>query len=311
MSKTIEEMKQVALQNGTLQIEINTHGAELVSLKASGREHLWNGDAAYWKRHSPVLFPIVGSVWNGHYRYAGQEYALSQHGFARDMDFQLISRTDDSALFELNSSDETLKKYPFAFCLRIAYEIVGDRTVAVRWEVENPSATETMLFSIGAHPAFLLRPDVYEPIDGQMPHGGYFRLAKGGTPINQILRSHFGNGGCLTGETETVGLSEDGLLEIKADSFARDAIVAEREQVDEVTLLSADKKPLIRLRFAAPLVGLWAPRTSEYAPFVCIEPWYGRADRVGFDGDFADKDWQNVLKPKAKFQSVYYIDVMD
>lgn len=311
MSKTIEEMKSVVLQNGTLQIEINPHGAELVSLKANGHEHLWNGDAAYWKRHSPVLFPIVGSVWNGHYRCGGQEYALSQHGFARDMDFNLISQTDNSVAFELKSNDETLKKYPFAFCLRIAYELTSERTVAVKWEVENPSATESLLFSIGAHPAFLLRPDVFEPIDKQTPCGGYFRLAKHGKPLSSVERRHFGNGGCLSDETETVSLSHDGLLEIKTDSFSRDAIVAERSQVGEVTLLSSDEKPLIRLRFDAPLVGLWAPRTSEYAPFVCIEPWYGRADRVGFEGDFADKDWQNELKPKAKFQSVYYIDVMD
>ena len=116
------------ITNGIVTIQVAEHGAELSSLvlNATGREYLWQADPAFWKRHSPVLFPIVGSVWNGEYRSAGpgaasdavpQTYKLGQHGFARDMDFTLLSDAPDAdgnpqLMFVLESNEETLKKYP-------------------------------------------------------------------------------------------------------------------------------------------------------------------------------------------------------
>lgn len=35
---------------------------------------MWDAKPEYWKRTSPVLFPIVGSLNNGSYRYEGKEY---------------------------------------------------------------------------------------------------------------------------------------------------------------------------------------------------------------------------------------------
>jgi len=310
MERNTTETATATLCNGTLRIEINHHGAELTGLKRGGREYLWNGDPAYWKRHSPVLFPIVGSVWDGRYRHDGREYALSQHGFARDMDFTLIGSGSTSLVYELRSNEQTKEKYPFDFVLRIAYELVGESSVAVRWQVHNPSDSATMHFAIGAHPAFLLRPGQFGAIDKSVPVAAYFALKKQGEPLSSIRRRHFGEKGCLSDEEETLRLREGGLLAVCPDTFRRDAIVAEDSQIDEVTLLSSAHEPLLRLRFDAPLVGLWAPRESEYSPFVCIEPWYGRADRVAFDGDFAEKDWQNHLQAGQTFESVYYIDIM-
>lgn len=309
MCNTKNEKTSITLTNGSTEIEIALHGAEMISLKNHGKEYLWNGNPSYWKRHSPVLFPIVGSVWNGVYRYQGHEYALSQHGFARDMDFKLVSSSSQSASFELQSDEKTKEKYPFSFVLRITYELTSQGSVAVKWHVENPSDSATMYFSIGAHPAFLLRPDTFEPIDNTTPVGAYFRVAKQGKPLASVVRRLFGEKGCLSSDQEAIQLGNDGMIAIETDTFAGDAIVAEHSQIDEVTLLTAEQEPLIRLRFDAPLVGLWAPRAHEYSPFVCIEPWYGRADRVEFGGDFADKDWQNKLEPGQTFDSVYYIDV--
>ena len=52
----------IYLENLYLSVDISEHGAELCSLRSSGREYLWQAVPAYWGRHSPVLFPIVGSV---------------------------------------------------------------------------------------------------------------------------------------------------------------------------------------------------------------------------------------------------------
>ena len=113
------------ISNEQLTIQVSPYGAELCSILANGKEYLWQADPAFWKRHSPVLFPIVGSVWENQYRNEGIAYTLSQHGFARDMEFTLVSEKDDEVRYRLVSNEETLQKYPFPFCLEIGYRIQG------------------------------------------------------------------------------------------------------------------------------------------------------------------------------------------
>ena len=86
------------ISNKQLTIQVSPHGAELCSIVANGKEYLWQADPAFWKRHSPVLFPIVGSVWENEYRNEGIPYTLTQHGFARDMEFTLISEKDSRVI---------------------------------------------------------------------------------------------------------------------------------------------------------------------------------------------------------------------
>ena len=45
------------ISNKQLTIQVSPHGAELCSIVANGKEYLWQADPAFWKRHSPVLFP--------------------------------------------------------------------------------------------------------------------------------------------------------------------------------------------------------------------------------------------------------------
>ena len=135
------------LKNDVLTVEVSEHGAELQSIRKGTTEYLWQGDPAYWGRRSPVLFPIVGSVWEKRYRVNGTEYELGQHGFARDMKFVLVSQTEDEVRYRLESDEETLKKYPYPFVLEIAYRLHGS-SVDVIWEVTNP-ASEEMYFQIG------------------------------------------------------------------------------------------------------------------------------------------------------------------
>ena len=54
------------LSNDKITIQISESGAELTSIVANGTEYLWQADPKFWQRHSPVLFPIVGRVWNNH-----------------------------------------------------------------------------------------------------------------------------------------------------------------------------------------------------------------------------------------------------
>ena len=140
------------LSNSILTVQIAEHGAELQSIKKDGKEYLWQGDAKFWGRRSPVLFPIVGRVWNNKYRHAGNTYEIGQHGFARDMDFKLTYKEDKGSVYWLESTPDTLGKFPFPFRLLVGY-LLEENKITVKWRVENLGAMD-MYFQIGAHPAF-------------------------------------------------------------------------------------------------------------------------------------------------------------
>lgn len=300
------------LTNGLLTIAVEEHGAELSSLRCGNREYLWQADPAFWKRHSPVLFPIVGAVWGGAFRTGGVEYPMGQHGLARDLDFRLIRQSADEVQYELLSTSDTLQRYPYPFRLVIGYRLDGHR-VRVSWQVENPG-TAPLSFQIGAHPAF------YWPMltDAQIAEGvpamlspladsdqrGFFRLTadQSRLPLSVITQ-----GGCV-GAAGEVQLDAEGYLPLDVHTFDRDALILEDSHVSRVTICRQDRTPYLTLEFSSPLVGLWSP-PGKRAPFVCIEPWYGRTDAVGYDGTYEDKPWMQHLAPGQTFAAYYDIIV--
>lgn len=288
------------LKNDLLTIEIDSHGAELKSIMANrtNYQYLWHGDKAFWGRRSPVLFPIVGSVWNGHYRMDGTEYSMSQHGFARDCDFEILDgKPEDEAWFALEYNDHTLALYPRKFRLEIGYRLQGER-ITVLWNVINLD-DRTMPFQIGAHPAFNL-PD-FSPAD---PVHGYFMFNSRALVSERIKEK-----GCVSDETFKVELDNDGMLPITSSIFSHDALILAGSQVNRVSILDKSHTPYMSLLFNSPLVGLWSPSPS--APFVCIEPWWGRCDRAGFDGEFSDREYVNTLQPQQTFHASYMIIIED
>ena len=70
-----------------LEIKTTKLGAELTSIKFNGIERLHQGES-HWKRHAPILFPIVGQLKNGQTIINGMTFKMGQHGFARDMEFE-------------------------------------------------------------------------------------------------------------------------------------------------------------------------------------------------------------------------------
>lgn len=289
------------LTNRKLEIGVKEHGAELCSIirKSDGREYMWQASPEYWKRHSPVLFPIVGSLWNKEMRQDGKTYNMSQHGFARDMDFTLTEKTDDTLRYRLTNSEESKKLYPYDFILEIGY-ILSDNTVTVEWKVKNPSEQE-IHFQIGAHPAFN-----YMNYNPEAETMGYFKFDR---EDNDYILSLVGEKGCLK-EERTQLATDKGVLPINRHSFDNDAIILENDQVHAVTLLDADKKAYLTLRYEAPVIGLWSPARDGYAPFVCIEPWYGRCDRENYTGEYSQKDWMQHLAPGEEFIARYSIEII-
>lgn len=287
------------LKNDVLTVEVSEHGAELHSIRKGATEYLWQADPKFWARHSPVLFPIVGSVWDKLYRVDGKVYELGQHGFARDMDFVKVEGNDTEVFYRLESNDETLKKYPWPFRLEIGYKLKGN-AIEVIWRVYNPG-TEEMYFQIGAHPAFY-----YPDYDPETDERGYFSFDRSeGLECIRIMEK-----GCVDAVTKyPLEIPQDGLLPLRKDTFdVIDTIMLQDSQIGRVTLHRNDGTPWLSLRFTAPVVGLWSPPTKN-APFICIEPWYGRCDRAGYTGDYRQKDWVNRLEPGKEFEGIYTIEI--
>lgn len=285
------------LKNEKLTVTISAHGAELQSIKnAEGREYLWQGDEKYWPRRSPLLFPIVCGLWKDEYRVDGRTFNLPRHGFARDMDFEVVEKSDTSVTYTLESSPETREVYPYDFELDVTY-ILNDDNINVIWSVKN-TGKEEMHFQIGGHPAFNL-PGVRE---GEKMEGAI--LFDHEDPLTRIIGN---TEGCIKPERYELK-TEKHIWVFDEESFAEDAVILDRSQVGLAILLDSDGRPQIGISFDAPCIGIWSPY-GKNAPFVCLEPWYGVHDWAGYEGEFKDKYLMNHLLPGAAFMSSYEIKV--
>lgn len=270
----------VTIENSNLKISAKTAGAELTSIfnKKTGREMLWQADPQYWGRHAPVLFPFVGKLKDNNYTHNGKTFEMGQHGFARDMDFELTERKDHNILFTLKSSAETKQVYPFEFELMLAYKLSAN-TLIHSYEIKN-KGIEPMLYSIGAHPAYR--------IEGNFED--YALIFN--KPESKLERTFLDSG--LLAYKKPYMLKDLKTIPLSHQLFKEDALVFENLQSDEVSLLKNDKA-LLTMNFEGfPYFGIW---TKPGAPFLCLEPWLGLADIKDFEGELVKKKGILTLQP--------------
>lgn len=288
-------MGRYVLGNEEISIVVDSHGAELKSLirKDTGTEYMWSGDPQFWGRTAPVLFPFVGAVNNQEFRTKGRSFPMGQHGFARDMEFELDSRTEDEIGFVLRSTEETLEKYPYEFVLRIGYRISG-QCVEVLWQVDNPGMEE-LPFSIGGHPAFNC------PIsEGKSQTDYKIKFDVDGPLVSTRLA-----GGLASRVTDVYEL-QGGYLPVTEHLFDKDALIIEGQGVRKVALCDESGQEYLTVLMDAPLFGIWSP-TGKNAPFICIEPWYGRCDEAGFTGELSERKWGNLLAPGRSWKAGFTV----
>ncbi len=289
------------LKNGRLEVKVNAKGAELVSLKRDGLEYMWQADPAYWGRTSPVLFPFVGSLYKKEYRHQGQVYTMAQHGFARDMEFSLVSRTDTKLVMALEETPETLAKYPFRFRLVLSYEL-SENTLLVGWQVTNTDE-KPLHFSIGGHPAFNC------PLGNEGAQGDYrLYFSKNNKPVERYTTSVIDGDGLVESSLPD-GSFAGGYAPVVPELFdITKTLILENGQTDAVSLVDPSGRERVRVSFDMPIVGIWTP-IEKKAPFICIEPWCGRCDRAGYTGELKDREWGNTLESGEVFQKTYSVSV--
>jgi galactose mutarotase-like enzyme len=270
------------------------HGAELCSLKtAAGIELVWQAGPE-WRRHSPLLFPIVGRLKNDTLHYRGKSYPMTQHGFARDSRFEWIDRGRSSCRLVLNDGAETRTRYPFAFRLTVTFAFLG-ADLDVSFEIANPGQ-EVLPASMGGHPAFN-----WPLLPGQSKAS--YRLSfsrEEPAPIRRL------KDGLLRPQPEPSPIRGRELA-LSESLFDDDAIILDKLASTSVRY-GADNGPSLEMSWNGfRELGIWTK--PGHTPFLCIEPWRGLASPQDFDGPFVDKPGLMHIEPGATEHLSYRISL--
>ncbi len=282
------------ISNGILQATILSKGAELSSLilSATGDDYMWPAGPE-WPKHSPVLFPIVGTLKNNTYFYGDKSYTLPRHGFAREKDFTVVEHFTDRISLQLTDDESTHSVYPFAFKFIIVYALVNN-ALHVTYHIQN-NGNDVLYFSVGGHPAFKL------PMEAATDYNDYYLQFNQNETAGRWPISPDG----LIENTPLPLLDNTNTLPLTKELFAKDALVFKNLQSDAVTLTS--DKTNKSLTFSFPgfnYLGLWAAKGAD---FICIEPWCGIADSVDANQQLTDKEGVQSLEPQALFSQTWSV----
>jgi galactose mutarotase-like enzyme len=174
---------------------------------------------------------------------------------------------------ELHDDAQTQAVYPFAFRFTIGYAVTGD-TLTVTYGVHN-TGDVVLPASVGAHPAFRW------PLAAGLPKSAH-TLTFAEPELAPIRRLE---DGLLKREDYPTPI-EGRTLKLDESLFAADAIILDRPASHSVRY-SAPGAPVIEVAWEAfRELGLWSKADGN---FLCIEPWYGYASPVDFDGEFETK----------------------
>ncbi len=284
----------ITLRSGEISAKIISKGAELKSLKVGSRELMWSADPAFWGKTSPLLFPMIGTLRDGKTLINGEEFRISKHGFARDLELSPEDVSGTSVMFSLIQSDYTKAMYPFDFRFTVRYTLKADG-LAVTYRVRNNSAID-MPFCIGAHPAFATPGDMNDyrlefplPETASVPN---YNLSTG-------LHEENNRRPLIDGET---------VLPLSHEMFYQDVCYFDKLRCRSVELLNKDNTG-VRVDFPDfTSLGVWQ---AKDAPFLCIEPWCGSADFDDCTGVFAEKRGIEILPPEDEKAFTYSITAVE
>ncbi len=250
------------IENEYMKVSVDVIGAELKSVlrKDGNIEHLWQGDEKYWTSRSPILFPIVGRLFEGRYSFNGKEYEMNPHGLLRKSKFALVDKTCKKMTFAYSANDDTFARYPFKFIFTVEY-LLCKNTLSVVYSVKNVGK-DTMYFGLGGHPGFNV------PFDGGKFEDYYVETATKVMPKRLTLSENY----LMSGNSVDYPLEDGRIMRLRHDMFDNDAVILEGAG-NEVTLKSDKTEKSITVKFPnMPFVGFWHAVKTD-APYVCIEPW--------------------------------------
>lgn len=279
----------ITLTNDQLTVQVNELGAQLHSIKRHGdpHEYLWQGDSASWGRQAPILFPFVGRLKDDQYVFDGRTYHQTQHGFARDRRFTVISQQADQVTFEQHDDEQTRKAFPFAFSLQVTMKLAGDQ-LQVSYTVKNPAAEHSLIYAIGAHPGFNMPLDTGKVQLNVQPAETYSRV---------VLKGAYND----FNHPQLIDMHQP--LALNHQTFENDAVIFKTAGSNFAATLTdpASQHGVTVTTQGTQYVGVWSAYPAQ-ADFVCVEPWWGIADNLNADGRLLHKQDMHRLAPQQSAQ---------
>lgn len=285
-------MPHVSIANNRFSATIDTHGAQLVSLKDtnSGEEYIWQRDPDFWAESAPICFPIVGNLKDGGYSHKGKYYKINKHGCVRYSSFEITAGSEDSVTLRMVANKDTLASYPFDFALTIGFTL-SDAGLRVSYLVEN-RGDDVMPMSLGYHPAFALDPttppETYEIHFSEAETRDLYGVTPSGFGLRQENY-----------------LNQTDRIQLSASLFDEDALVFKNIKSQTISLVQNTtgwRLDLVTGR--APHLALWS---KPGAHFVCIEPWYVCPDSTDAPDELTEKADMTLLGPGDSFESSYEV----
>ena len=231
------------------QIEVvPERGGIITRWRSAGRSILYLDEARYAdptktiRGGIPILFPICGNLPNNTYSYQGHEYQLAQHGFARNLPWEVIAtNTDDCAsiTISLKSDESTLAVYPFACEIVFTYQLQGN-SLKILQAYTNHSDSQ-MPFSAGFHPYFTV--DDKQKLEIDIPGTEYF---------SNVTKSKVAYSGSFDFELDEIDAA---FTKVSKNSSS----FSDRE-----------KKIIIEYPDFFSTIVFWTVKGKD---FICLEPW--------------------------------------
>ena len=286
------------LKNSEMEVQVSSKGGELVSLRDTEQtEYIWIGDAAYWKRHAPQLFPCIGRLTNNQYSMDGALHEMGQHGFLRDYELTKVEESETSLHLQLQSDASTRQLYDREWIVDIFYTLCG-KTLSVKFQVRNCD-TRTMRFGYGIHPGFNV------PLNPALRFEDYrLDFHEASIPKQMELTERY----TISGGMHDYALEEGRYLPLQHSLFDHDAIIL-KDMPHTVTLGSQKDEKKVTVAFPdMPYLGIWhAPKTD--APFVCIEPWSSLPSTDGVIDEFETKPDFTTVEPEQTYTNRWSISI--
>lgn len=287
-------MTEIIIKNQFLEAHISTTGAEVRKLLNSQTKHnyMWSGDSSIWSGVSPVLFPVVGKTTGGEVRYQGKSYPQGNHGFARSSIFTVAEQTEQMVRLKLDA--ETVRKnYPFNLDFEVVYTVIGG-VLTTQYIITNHEKTEAY-FSIGAHPAFACPFDENHKLDDYYIE---FSHSEANLQQHEITPEAFFTG--------VMSECTNNVIDLNEETFVKDAIIFDNYKSRYISLKERNSDRHIKVSLDGfKWLGIWSKVNAKY---VCIEPWCGHSDYVGFNGDVNEKAAIEIVSPLSSWVRSYSIE---
>ena len=287
-------MAEYELRYGNTRARVTTAGAQITSFKGcDGREVIWQADPKVWAQHTPVLFPVCGSVRDNRIRIDGVFYPMTKHGFTRGSEFRAAHTGEDFIDLVLTPHEDSRRMYPFEFAFHVTYRLF-ENGYTTTFLVENLS-TRVMPFCLGGHPGFNC------PMEESSAFEDYIlRFEKPETGMNSLAPGGY----LIRGAEKLAAFTDEKTLPLSHSLFdERDALIFAGLNSRTVELVHKQHGRGIRFSFPKmEVLAVWS-KPGANAPYVCLEPWHGMPGREEDGDDFETKPYVTLLKPGMVYTS--------